>query len=61
MLGPNPQADPATAIVYKLVAGVLTPDEAIAEIRDLVGHEPPAVLQMPEPTLALQIVEEVAR
>lgn len=33
--GPNPQADPAAAIVWSLIAGAITPDAAAAEIREI--------------------------
>jgi len=57
MHGPNPQADPATAIVYKLVAGVLPPQAAIAGIHRLAQVEMPSVVNvLQESVLALQKV-----
>ena len=37
--GPNSQRDPAAAIVWQLVAGAITPTDAIREIHDLAAQE----------------------
>jgi hypothetical protein len=51
--GPNPQADPAAAIVWRLVAGAITPETAIREIREIVQSAMLAALDaQPEPEFA---------
>lgn len=44
MIGPQDGTDPVAAIVYRLLAGVLAPETAITEIRELVHS-----VQVPEP------------
>ena len=44
MVGPQDGTDPAAAIVYRLLAGVLAPETAITEIRELVYS-----IEVPEP------------
>lgn len=51
--GPNPQADPATSIVYQLIAGTLTPQAAIAEIGALCHRAIAGALET-EPVLHWQ-------
>ncbi len=54
-VGPHkPVHDPAVSIVHRLIAGLIAPQAAITEIRELVHFATPAVLQVPEPVLAFQ-------
>ena len=56
--GPNPQADPTAAIVWKLIAGAITPEAAIAEIREMTQSAVLAALDVqPQPNF---IFSEVA-
>jgi hypothetical protein len=52
--GPNPQADPASSIVYQIIAGTLLPEDAIQAIRTLVHQAVTGALIVPEPELAFQ-------
>lgn len=54
--GANPSTDPAAKIVYRLVAGAITPGAAVEEVRELCHSGVLGALEAPDQDLAFQEV-----